>query len=103
MSEWMPATLLAIRAISHVLISLRVASYMASHDSRHRKGVAMIAALFVGCNMAEAIRIVLNFNAFKVNVEPYLPGVILMVLIFVIWSGGNVAKLLPRKLLERLP
>lgn len=98
-----PASLLAIRAVAHLLICVRVASYMAEKDANHRKIVGVCAGLFAGFNASEFLRIVNNFDAFILSVEPYLPGIMVLVLIFVIWSGGNVAKILPRKILERLP
>lgn len=103
MSEmtWLPVALLTIRGLCHFLIFLRVASF--AQGGHHRKGVGFIAAIFAGFNFAEAIRIVSNFRTFVGSVEPYLPGIMIMVLIFVVWSGGNVAKLLPRKIVERLP
>ena len=104
MSEWLPATLLAIRAIAHVLISLRVASYMAGHEATHRKGVGIIAALIVGYNMAQAIWVVLNFSVTELSPDLFWSlGAAVFVLILVISSDGNVAKLIPNKLLERLP
>lgn len=99
---WFPAALLAIRGLCHFLIFLRVASF-AQGGNNHRQAVGFIAAVFAGFNLAESLRIVMNFQAFVVNVEPYLPGIMVMVLIFVVWSGGNVAKFLPRTIVERLP
>lgn len=95
--------LLALRATCHLLICLRVAGYMAEGEGRHRKIVGIAAGLFAGFNFAEFIRILSNFAAYVDNVEPYLPGIMLMVLVFVVWSGGNLARFLPRKILERLP
>lgn len=96
-----PAALLVVRGACHFLIFLRVASY-APDGGHHRKGVGVIAAIFAGLNLAEAIRIASNFHVFVGSVEPYLPGIMVIVLIFVVWSGGNVAKLLPRKIVERI-
>lgn len=101
--SWVPASLLAIRAIAHLLICIRIASYMTEKNANHRKVVGLCAGLFAGFNAAECLRIISNFQAFLINVEPYLPGIMVLVLVFVVWSGGNVAKILPRKILERLP
>lgn len=105
MSEypWVMAALLITRGVAHLLIAVRVATYMASHPVSHRKVVGYCAGLFAGFNIAEAIRIASNFKAYVESAEPYLPGIIVMVLIFVTWSGGNMAKFLPRKLIDRLP
>lgn len=101
--SWIAPMLLTVRGISHFLIFLRVVTYSTDGHGQHRKVVGLCAALFAGFNLAESVRILNNFSAFVVSVEPYLPGVMLMVLVFVIWSGGNVAKFLPRKIIERLP
>lgn len=98
-----PAALLSIRAVAHFLIFLRVVSFFSEEGSSHRKAVGIAAAAFAGFNLAECIRVISNFNTYLPNVEPYLPGIMVMVLVFVIWSGGNLAKFLPRKILERLP
>jgi len=100
---WIPTMLLSVRAAAHFLIFLRVASYMSDPDASKRKAVGILAALFAGFNLAEAIRILSNFASYVVKTEPYLPGIMVMVLVFVTWSGGNLAKFLPRKILERLP
>lgn len=96
--------LLAIRGLSHVLIFLRIVTYCPSPSAdKHRKVVGLCAAIFAGANLAESIRIFHNFSSFVANVEPYLPVIMVMVLIFITWSGGNIAKMFPKKLLERLP
>lgn len=97
------AALLSTRAAAHLLIFLRVVSFMSDPDARHRKSVGIMAGAFAGFNLAETIRILSNFASYVNNVEPYLPGIMVMVLIFVTWSGGNLARFLPRKILERLP
>lgn len=99
----LPIALLAIRCACHVMIFLRVATYTSHEGSHHRKIVGAVAALFAGLNLAEALRIVFNFQAFTASVEPYLPGIMVCVLIFVTWSGGNMASWFPKKLLDRLP
>jgi len=100
---WIAPVLLSIRGCSHFLIFLRVATYTTDGASRHRKIVGICAAAFAGANLAESIRIASNFYAYLGNVEPYLPVIMIFVLVFVTWSGGNLAKFLPRKILERLP
>lgn len=99
---WFSVGLLAIRGMCHLMIFLRVASFAAG-GGHHRKAVGYLAAIFAGFNLAEAIRIACNFNQFVPVVDIYLPGIMLAVLIFVTWSGGNMAKFLPRRILERLP
>lgn len=95
--------LLAMRGACHFLIALKIFCYKPTNHREHRKVVGLIAAIFGGANLAEFIRILSNFTKFSMSVEPYLPVVMLFVLIFVTWSGGNVARLLPQKLLQRLP
>lgn len=101
--SWIPPFLLALRGVCHLLIFLRVVTYTSDGHARHRKVVGLCAAIFAGFNLAETMRIVNNFNSYLANVEPYLPGIMFFVLIFVTWSGGNMAKFLPRKIIERLP
>lgn len=101
--SWLNAALLSIRAAAHFLIFLRVYSYASDPYAKHRKSVGLLAAVFAGCNLAETIRILSNFSEFVNNVEPYLPGIMVCVLIFVTWSGGNIASFLPNKILKRLP
>jgi len=97
-------TLLAIRCMTHILIFLRVVTYNPPKSiERHRQVVGLCAAIFAGANLAESIRIFNNFSEYVTNVEPYLPVIMMMVLIFVTWSGGNIARMIPRKILERLP
>ncbi len=99
-----PAFLLALRAACHFMIFLRVFTYAAAPGAVHRRTVGVAAALFAGFNLAEFMRILSNFQDFASgSVEPYLPGVMLFVLIFVVWSGGNVARMLPRTIVEKLP
>lgn len=100
---WFPTALLAIRGACHLLIFLRVATYTAQEGEHHRKVVGLVAAAFAGFNLAEALRIFFNFGDFVTSVEPYLPGIMVCVLIFVTWSGGNMASWFPRKILDRLP
>lgn len=100
---WIAPFLLTARGCCHLLIFLRVATYTADGTSKHRKTVGICAAAFAGANLAESIRIASNFYAYLGNVEPYLPVIMIFVLVFVTWSGGNLARFLPRKILERLP
>jgi len=100
---WIAPLLLTLRGCCHFLIFLRVATYTKDGSAKHRKIVGFCAALFAGANLAESIRIASNFYDYVGNVEPYLPVIMIFVLVFVTWSGGNIAKFLPRKILERLP
>jgi hypothetical protein len=102
-STYLAMALLAMRGACHFLIALRIFSYKPTNQREHRQVVGLIAAIFGGANLAEFLRILNNFTQFAVSVEPYLPIVMLFVLIFVTWSGGNIARLLPQKLLQRLP
>lgn len=100
---WIPSLFLSCRGLCHFLIFLRVASYTTDHSFQRRKTVGIFAAVFAGANLSESIRIASNFSSCPVNFEPYLPVIMISVLTFVTWSGGNIAKFFPRKLLERLP
>ena len=102
-SAYMAMALLAMRSACHFLVALRIFSYRPSNQREHRKVVGLAAAIFGGANLAEFIRILSNFTKFSLSVEPYLPIVMLFVLIFITWTGGNIARLFPQKLLQRLP
>ena len=102
-SAYAPAALLAMRAACHLLIALRIFAYKPRTQRAHRQFVGLVAAIFGGLNMVEFIHIIANFNSISITFEPYLSGVMLFVLMFIIWTGGNVAKFLPPKLLQRLP
>lgn len=101
--DWLNASLLAVRCACHALIFLRVASFTASQGQQHRRVVGLVAAMFAGFNLAEALRIMFNFSAFSDSTEVYLPGIMICVLIFVTWSGGNMAAWFPRRVLDKLP
>lgn len=100
---YMPAALLTMRCACHFLIAVRIFAYKPNNQRDHRKFVGLVAALFGGLNMMEFLHIATNFNSISTTFEPYLAGVMLFVLMFVIWSGGNIARFLPQKLIQRLP
>lgn len=102
-TAYAPAALLTMRCACHLLITLRILLYKPNNDRDHRKFVGFIAALFGGLNMMEFLHILANFSSISSAFEPYLTGVMLFVLMFVIWSGGNIARFLPHKLIQRLP
>lgn len=95
--------LLAMRGACHFMICLRIVTYRSTNREKHRIVVGFAAALFAGLNLGETFRIITSFSQYSGQIEPYLPGVMLCVLIWTIWSGGNIAKAFPHKLLERLP
>lgn len=98
-----PTALLTMRCACHLLIAMRIFAYKPSNQRDHRQFVGLVAALFGGFNMMEFLHILANFRSISTAFEPYLAGVMLFVLMFVIWSGGNVARFLPQKLIQRLP
>lgn len=98
-----PAALLTMRAACHLLIALRIFAYKPRTQRTHRQFVGLVAAIFGGLNMMEVIHIVSNFSTVSTALEPYLSGIMLFVMLFIIWTGGNIARLLPQKLLQRLP
>lgn len=98
-----PSMLLAIRAACHFLIFLRVFTYF-HEGGHHRWTVGSAAALLAGFNIAECVRVISNFHEFASgSIEIYLPGAVFFFTVFIVWSDGNVARLLPRKLAEKLP
>ncbi|QZA71307.1 membrane protein [Pseudomonas phage AH02] len=101
--DWYPTISLTIRGLAHMLIFLRVACYMAGPGSIRRRVVGYLSGILAGFNFAEALRIMMNFKSFSMASEPYLPGIMVIFLIFVLVTGGNMAKFLPRKVVERLP
>lgn len=100
---YLPSALLAMRCACHLLIALRIFAYKPNNQRAHRKFVGLVAALFGGLNMMECLHILANFNLISTTFEPYLAGVMLFVLMFIIWSGGNIARFIPQKLIQRLP
>ena len=98
-----PATLLTMRCACHLLIALRIFAYKPRSHRCHRHVVGLVAAIFAGLNMMEFLHIVTNFHSEAPAFEPYLTGVMLFLLLFVTWTGGNVAKFMPQKLIQRLP
>lgn len=100
---YLPSALLAMRCACHLLIALRIFAYKPNNQRDHRKFVGLVAALFGGLNMMECLHIVSNFNSIATPFEPYLTGVMLFVLMFIVWTGGNIAKFIPQKLIQRLP
>lgn len=95
--------LLIIRAACHLMICLRIVTYRPTNRDQHRVVVGFAAAMFAGLNLGEAFRILSSFSQSTAQMEPYLPGIVLCVLIWTIWAGGNLARAFPHKLLERLP
>lgn len=102
-SPYLTAALLLMRCACHVLIVLRIFTYQPKNQREHRRFVGLVAAIFGGLNMMECLRIITNFNTIATTFEPYLSGVMLFVLMFIVWTGGNIARLLPQKLIQRLP
>lgn len=117
MTDWIvnfaPEALLFIRMVAHVLICFMVATYTACEPEeadeaddqkpRHKKVIGFAAGAFAGANAAEAARVLMNFKEFTAYAQPWLTLIMLGVLYFVLISGGNMARFLPRRIVERLP
>lgn len=101
--DYAPAALLIMRCACHLLIALRIFTYQPNNQRDHRHFVGFVAATFGGLNAMESLHIIIGFRSISTVFEPFLTGVMLFVLMFIIWSGGNVARLLPQKLIQRLP
>lgn len=101
--EYAPAALLTIRCACHMLIALRIFTYQPNNHRDHRHFVGFVAASFGGLNAMEALHIGISFQSISAAFEPFLTGVMMFVLMFVIWSGGNIARFIPHKLMQRLP
>ena len=86
---YLPSFLLTMRCACHLLIALRIFAYKPNNQRAHRRFVGLVAGLFGGLNMMECVNILANFNLISTTFEPYLAGVMLFVLMFIIWSGGN--------------
>jgi hypothetical protein len=100
---YLPPVLLAMRCACHLLIALRIFAYKPNNQRPHRSFVGLVAGMFGGLNLMECIHIYANFNSISTSFEPYLSGIILFVLMFIVWTGGNIAKFIPKKLIQRLP
>lgn len=97
-----PDALLIVRAFCHAAVCLIVAAYT-SDTIGHRRIIGYCSGIFAGANAAEAGRIWLNFHEFSGLVQPWLTMIMIGVLYFVLVSGGNMARFLPRRIVERLP
>lgn len=96
-SDAFPDFVLGTRGVCHLIICLFVVGYHAP-DNNHRKIIGVFAGIFAGANAAEAYRVAYNFNSFVGVVQPPLTLVMVCVLFFVVYSRGNMAKILPRML-----
>ncbi|MBF8746885.1 phage holin family protein [Pseudomonas monteilii] len=92
-----PEAMLSTRALCHFAIFLVIAGYRKKTD-HHRRIVGLMAGLLAGANLAEAYRITVNFSSFAALTQYPLTVVMIGFLFFVIYSRGNVAKLIPPRL-----
>jgi len=99
LSSVMPDVLLATRGVCHLSIFLLVVGYKAP-TSNHRKVIGIVAGIFAGANAAEAYRIAYNFTTFSSFVQPPLTLVMVCVLFFVAYAKGNMAAMLPGRLVR---
>lgn len=92
-----PEVLLTTRGICHLVIFLIIAGYRKKTD-RHRQFVGLMAGILAGANLAEAYRIAVNYTSFLALAQ--FPLTICMVgfMFFVVYSRGNMAKLIPPRL-----
>ena len=99
--EWVqtfaPEAMLSTRGLCHLIIFLVIAGYRKKTD-RHRRFVGLMAGLLAGANLAEAYRITVNFSSFAALTQYPLTVVMIGFLFFVIYSRGNMAKLIPPRL-----
>ncbi len=106
MTDWLvtyaPDALLLSRAFCHVAVCFIVAAYT-SENIGHRRVIGYCSGIFAGANAAEAARVLMNFKEFTAYAQPWLTLIMLGVLYFVLISGGNMARFLPRRIVERLP
>lgn len=103
-SPIIPLIFLSVRGACHLLIFLRIFTYTAHGSGKHRKGVGLIAAVFAGLNLVEAIRIISALmSPGQVGEDLYLPGQMLFITAFIFWANGNIARFVPSKILRRLP
>lgn len=100
----LPLVFLSIRGVCHLLIFIRIFTYTANGSGKHRQGVGLIAAVFAGLNLVEAIRILAAMmSPGPVGEDLYLPGQMLFITAFIFWANGNIARFVPSKILRRLP
>lgn len=103
-SPIIPLVFLSVRGICHLLIFLRIFTYTAQDGGKHRQGVGLIAAIFAGLNLVEAIRILgAMMSPYPIGEDMFLPGQMLFVTAFVFWANGNIARFVPAKILRRIP
>lgn len=106
MTDWLvnyaPDVLLLARTFCHIAVCFVVAAYT-SEAVGHRKVIGYCSGIFAGANAAEAARILINFHEFTSLAQPWLTLIMVGVLYFVLVSGGNMARFLPRRIVERLP
>ena len=102
-SPVIPLIFLSIRGICHFLIFLRVFTYTAHGCGKHRQGVGIVAGLFAGFNLMEALRIVgALMSPAPIGEDLYLPGQMLFITAFIFWANGNIGRFIPSKILQRL-
>lgn len=92
-----PEVLLTTRGLCHLVIFMIIAGYRKKTD-RHRQFVGLMAGILAGANLAEAYRIAVNYTSFLALAQ--FPLTICMVgfMFFVVYSRGNMAKLIPPRL-----
>ena len=92
-----PEVLLTTRGICHLVVFLIIIGYRKKTD-RHRHWVGLMAGILAGSNLAEAYRIIINYNAFLALAQFPLTVSMLGFMFFTIYSRGNMAKLIPPRL-----
>lgn len=89
-----PEVLLTTRGVCHLVIFLIIAGYRKKTD-RHRRFVGLMAGMLAGANLAEAYRIAVNYASFLALAQFPLTICMVAFMFFVVYSRGNMAKLIP--------
>lgn len=88
------AFLLGGRMLCHFATAVVIAAYVGG-PGKHRFSIGIAAWLLAGSSLAEAARILLNWNdMLNAPIQPWLIIISLSVLYIVYKAGGNLAKIL---------
>lgn len=90
------SVLLFLRLFLHAGAGFIVATYRPDQMTRHRSGVSIIAACFAGTCFALSAWILTNWGKECQGPQVWLTMLAAFVFAAVAFTGGNIAKLLPR-------
>lgn len=88
--------LTAMHALMLAVIFIIVFSYQPDVETRYRAGVSLLATMLAGGSLASLVHIVTQWGESCPQSPPGQVLLTLVVLIAVVRTRGNVAKLLPR-------